>query len=70
MSGCLTLSPVGPILPVTPGSPCRDKNVSFHFFALIKVFLKEKCNVQEFSVSTLSPSGPTFPGNPFLPIRP
>lgn len=24
----------------------------------------------DFSISTLSPSGPTFPGNPFLPIRP
>lgn len=39
VSWCLTLSPVGPMLPATPGSPYRDKKCFLSFFALKKCFV-------------------------------
>lgn len=34
MSAFLTLSPMVPTFPVTPGSPCRD--ITSHLFTIIK----------------------------------
>lgn len=78
MSEFLTLSPMGPTFPVIPGSPYRKENITSHLFtkSIHHFFYFERKketkinNVCILSKVTLTPSGPTFPGNPFLPILP